>query len=297
MRDDFTTSTKETLAKRVHFLCSNPDCQLATVGPHSEVDKVVNKGVAAHITAASPGGKRYDPSLTSKQRSCIENAIWLCQNCAKLIDNDESRFTTELLREWKLVAESRVARSIRANRPVGLSVTQTNKSLTANTEDETTWLRDNIHTANLRESLPRALQFAKSAGLSDLERWVRLELYGYKRDGGMTDEDVVPEYRTVTGRWMDEYDRMLDISHDPDLAFINQYRFRFGVGELEPLAACEEMQNLADEHLINVLRKEMGVRVVRFCFSPIELRGVLNHIRNRLAEMVLDAINKTGNAV
>ena len=58
MRDDFTFKTKDTLAKRVGFLCSNPNCQMLTVGPNSNVEKHSNIGVAAHITAASEGGPR-----------------------------------------------------------------------------------------------------------------------------------------------------------------------------------------------------------------------------------------------
>jgi len=58
-------------------------------------------GVAAHICAASPGGKRYDPNMTNKERSSIENGIWLCQTCAKLIDSDEQQFTSQILRKWK----------------------------------------------------------------------------------------------------------------------------------------------------------------------------------------------------
>lgn len=73
--------------------------------PHEDATKAVNLGVAAHITAAAPGGPRYDASLTPEQRSSIENAIWLCQNCAKLIDNDPARFPVALLREWKAKAE------------------------------------------------------------------------------------------------------------------------------------------------------------------------------------------------
>lgn len=48
-----------------------------------------NAGVAAHITAASPGGARYDAALTPEARADIGNGIWLCQNHARLIDNDE----------------------------------------------------------------------------------------------------------------------------------------------------------------------------------------------------------------
>lgn len=65
----------------------------------------VNVGVAAHITSAAAGGPRYDPALTSEQRSAICNAIWLCQTCAKLIDSNASRYTIDMLNEWKGQAE------------------------------------------------------------------------------------------------------------------------------------------------------------------------------------------------
>lgn len=165
--------------------------------------------------------------------------------------------------------------------------------LTAKPRDEAAeWLERNVHSARLSESLPRALQFAKRTGNGPLERWCRLELYGYDKDGGMTDADVVPEYRAVTGRWMDRFDRMLDLSHYPDMSIVNEYRFRFGVAKLEELAAKQEMQNIADDQLIGLFREHMGVEVIRFCFSPIEVRGVLDTIRNRLAEMVLDALSQ-----
>ena len=113
----------------------------------------------------------------------------------------------------------------------------------------------------------------------------------------MTDDDVVPEYRAVTGRWMDQFDRMMDFSHQPDLSIVNEYRFRFGVAKLEELASKQEMQNIADQNWINLMREHMGVKVIRFCFSPIEVRGVLDTIRNKLAEMVLDCLSDAKNAV
>ena len=118
MRDDFSQATKDTIARRVNFLCSNPDCPLATVGPHSDSEKSVNRGVAAHITAAAPGGKRYDASLTPEQRSSANNGIWLCQNCAKVIDSDENRYTVKVLREWKATAEAKADRSIKSSSPL-----------------------------------------------------------------------------------------------------------------------------------------------------------------------------------
>ncbi|GJP28818.1 hypothetical protein NJB18091_15650 [Mycobacterium marinum] len=71
-------------------------------------------GEAAHITAASPGGPRYDPELTSEERRNITNGIWCCRNCGKLIDSDHTGYSVELLRGWKLEAERRAAREISA---------------------------------------------------------------------------------------------------------------------------------------------------------------------------------------
>lgn len=105
MRDDFSQETKDTLFKRAQAKCSNPECRKPTSGAHSEEDKSVNIGVAAHITAASPGGYRYDPTLTSNERKHIRNGIWLCQSCAKLIDSDEPKYAVEILHAWKIVAE------------------------------------------------------------------------------------------------------------------------------------------------------------------------------------------------
>jgi len=107
MRDDFSEEVKRTLAARVNYFCSNPDCRAQTTGPQVDPSKVLNVGVAAHITAASDGGPRYDVALTSEERRTLGNGIWLCQNCAKIIDNDILRFTAELLRAWKTVAEDR----------------------------------------------------------------------------------------------------------------------------------------------------------------------------------------------
>lgn len=104
-RDDFSEPVKRALAARVGNLCSNPDCRALTSGPHEDTAKSVNLGVAAHITAAAPGGPRYDATLTQEQRSSAENCIWLCQTCAKLIDSDSRRFPVSLLQGWKAKAE------------------------------------------------------------------------------------------------------------------------------------------------------------------------------------------------
>jgi hypothetical protein len=98
-RHDFPSKTKDMLARRVGMRCSNPACHKMTSGPQADPNKALNIGVAAHITAATRDGLRYAPSLSKHERSSIENGIWLCQNCAKLVDNDESRYTVQILQE------------------------------------------------------------------------------------------------------------------------------------------------------------------------------------------------------
>src|ERR1043165_5286462 len=109
-RDDFSEAVKRTVAERVNRCCSR--CGAQTSGPQRDPAKSLNVGVAGHITAAAPGGPRYDPSLTTEQRKGHGNAIWLCQNCGKLVDNDESVFTVAELQRWKLAAEARALASI-----------------------------------------------------------------------------------------------------------------------------------------------------------------------------------------
>jgi len=105
MTDYFSLPVKNALADRVGHVCSRPGCRAPTSGPQGDPAKSVNVGVAAHITAASPGGPRYDPTFLTEKRGGPENGIWLCQTCAKLIDNDPARFTVEVLKKWKADAE------------------------------------------------------------------------------------------------------------------------------------------------------------------------------------------------
>jgi len=105
MRDDFDENTKTQLALRVGYRCSNPNCRKLTCGPQENPKRSVKIGVASHISAASPGGSRYDSDMPSDERKSIENGIWLCQNCGKLVDNDEKRYSKDLLVEWKKLSE------------------------------------------------------------------------------------------------------------------------------------------------------------------------------------------------
>jgi hypothetical protein len=104
-QDDFPQPIKTLLAHRVGYRCSNPECRVLTVGPQIDNSKTVNIGCASHITAASPGGPRYDPNLTNEQRRAYDNGIWLCASHAKLVDDDKLKYTVVQLLKWKIEAE------------------------------------------------------------------------------------------------------------------------------------------------------------------------------------------------
>lgn len=104
-RDDFKQSVIKKLKDRVSNRCSNPDCRAPTSAP-SKNNGATNIGEAAHMSAASPGGPRYIESMSQEKRASIDNAIWLCRNCAKKIDHDEERYPITTLIEWKISAEA-----------------------------------------------------------------------------------------------------------------------------------------------------------------------------------------------
>lgn len=109
MRDEFTLETKIQLAKRVSYHCSFPGCGSLTIGPSDESkNSTSNVGTACHITAASKGkgARRYDTNQSPEQRKHISNGIWMCDKHGKLIDTDETRFSTELLKTWKELGEN-----------------------------------------------------------------------------------------------------------------------------------------------------------------------------------------------
>lgn len=133
-RDDFSKITVDILAKRVGYLCSNPDCRMHTVGPNDVADKATIIGIAAHITAAAPGGPRYDIALTPDQRGHIDNGIWLCSNCSLLIDKDPNAFPVALLQTWRSNSEKEMSENI-----IGIIKKEAVKSETPYIETDLIW--------------------------------------------------------------------------------------------------------------------------------------------------------------
>lgn len=104
----FSQATKETLAKRSAYLCSNPDCRTLTAGPTESPTSAAMIGEAAHIFGAKLGSARYRPDMSDGARAEITNGIWLCRNCHKLIDADVHRYSVDTLFAWRSIHDKYV---------------------------------------------------------------------------------------------------------------------------------------------------------------------------------------------
>lgn len=108
-RDDFPAKIKKALAHRAGYICSFPGCGRHTSGPSDESESAYSSiGIAAHISAAAPGGPRYDSEMSGDERKHISNAIWLCSNHSIQIDRDYVQYTKEILIDMKRAHEKRM---------------------------------------------------------------------------------------------------------------------------------------------------------------------------------------------
>lgn len=121
-RHEFNTTTRRTIAERAGYVCSNPDCTTLTIGPDTaNPSKSTSTGIAAHICAAAPGGPRYDMAMSSRARSGISNAMWLCATCSHLVDkNGGADYPADVLRRWKKEHERLIKSHLESSKSVGL---------------------------------------------------------------------------------------------------------------------------------------------------------------------------------
>lgn len=106
--DDFSIPIKTELARRAGYKCSFLGCGAATIGPSEESESAsTNSGMACHISAASSGinSRRFDPDMSPETRRSLSNGIWMCYTHGKIIDTDETRFTSPMLTNWRQIAE------------------------------------------------------------------------------------------------------------------------------------------------------------------------------------------------
>lgn len=139
----------------------------------------------------------------------------------------------------------------------------------------------------LSKSLPMVLRLSKSIGESDLEKWVKLELNGYfNTNPALTDEVVVPEFRTVTGQHSDDYGRPLVIK-DHKLAFVNTTRTRYGVADLERMLDENFTCSYRDALMSEIIKNNLDVEVSIFSFHTRQFAGVLSGIKAELSERLM----------
>lgn len=189
------------VAARVGFRCSRPECGAATSGPTKLPAEDSNVGVAAHITAAAPGGPRFDVGLTGDQRRAPENAVWVCQTCAKMIDDDVSTFTPSVLSRWKADAESHARAELGKTRP--RKATRPRRSVAAQLKRDLA-LKERMQRVILKKAdpwgggpPPRGANLAKGRVIvrrvgdrlyPEIDdgipsNWLRLEVWGFYHNG------------------------------------------------------------------------------------------------------------------
>lgn len=88
--------------------CANPACRDRLLVERD--GKVATVADMAHIIASSSGGPRGDEAVPPSERDAYENAVLLCPNCHRLVDNRKMTETYDEveLRRWKQQREKEV---------------------------------------------------------------------------------------------------------------------------------------------------------------------------------------------
>jgi len=99
---EFSLTLVRIIAQSAAYICSNPKCRILTIaGLEISMEKVIKIGEAAHIIGNKEGSARYKEK-TKLDKNSVENGIWLCRNCHKMIDSNGGRgYPIELLMQWK----------------------------------------------------------------------------------------------------------------------------------------------------------------------------------------------------
>jgi hypothetical protein len=159
-------------------------------------------------------------------------------------------------------------------------------------KDQYDQLMKSIEELSLGKSLQKTLRVAQELKDNEFEKWIRLELHGYwNTNEALTEEVVVPEYRTVAGYYTDDYGRQLVLS-DFNAGFINETRLRFGVVEMEGMLGANGPLAFRAPQFAEIIRNELGVEVTTFNFSPKAVPPVLEAIRTELSDRLMSRKDK-----
>lgn len=104
-RHPISSKTLKRLFAASGGFCAFPECNTRLVDEKSGA----LIGEMCHINATSPGGPRYDPTLSHEERNNDENLIILCPTHHSLIDQDAETYTSEKLIAFKKSHEEMVA--------------------------------------------------------------------------------------------------------------------------------------------------------------------------------------------
>ena len=106
---DFTQKTIEEVLIYAGYRCSAPGCYKPLRARSGRADGYSQIQQVSHIRGARYAkNNRYDPNMTDPERSSSENAIALCDIHGGLIDQDQARYTVELLKDWRKKHEERI---------------------------------------------------------------------------------------------------------------------------------------------------------------------------------------------
>jgi hypothetical protein len=138
----------------------------------------------------------------------------------------------------------------------------------------------------LGQLLRRVLKVAQQVQNVEFEKWVRLELNGYwNTNAALTEDTIVPSYRTIAGYWTDDFGRRF-MPSEPELAFVNELRLRFRVIELEGMVGAKGPLALRPTEFTDVIQEHLGVAVTTFNFNPSVIPSVLTCIETELSKQL-----------
>ena len=96
-----TDTTKRKLLAASGNQCAHPDCNELMF----DLDHETILGKICHIKGSRPGSARYDKTQLDDERHSFSNLIALCGKHHDLIDDNEDRYTVEVLQRWKISHE------------------------------------------------------------------------------------------------------------------------------------------------------------------------------------------------
>jgi uncharacterized protein (TIGR02391 family) len=147
----------------------------------------------------------------------------------------------------------------------------------------------------LSKILPSVLILSKKIKDENLQKWTELESKSYYNSNeALTNDIIVPEYRIVAGQYHDLYNRPL-ILQDPEYKFVNEYRLREGVLELEKLASSTKLLTIVDPTFTELINKHFAVEVHSFTYSPRSIDAILESIRFTLINKLMAVAQKVEN--